>query len=777
MSLFNTRNYWSTICGDKNTEVFDSQCICLSQLNSEFDKILIGNHDGFLWIFEPKSERSEDGTVKMGYRAIDQLLEVQLTHPVIQIGVGRLVSGSQEIFIGILHPQSFVVYNLVTKKGLADHGDQSQLLLIYEHKLQRSSANFVLGSFGGVNKRDFTCIQSLDGVLTFFEQEVFVFCCFLPEFLLPGPIVYVPRSDLFVTMGSDWNVHAYRYQLLSDAGVLSNESQTTGKRLISDWTYELSESTIDMVSLPNNSFEDYIVILGEHNLYCMNDLGKLKFMKRFEFIPLCFHPYLLENKLMILVVSDTKTLLVYEAITLRWSAQIDFLPVAIVRGNFNGLQGGITLLSETGDVQCCYLGTNPSQYIVPPLVNQDIDFAVAEEELQILQKDIDSRQSVNVIISCITINGVPRVLRKFGQIPLRLASNVCAPVKESAVKITLNTTEPVVSLATLFPEFAGESALSLSSNAIGFVQLTNPSNIVTILAAKSSQRYRLQSDSIASLNYLTQDLILRLKKHFIKQKDFNITQTSTSLPISQLLDAIDRHFKSRQNVLELQTESAQYATQYRMIEKRLMSKLKEKTPSTLTNLQMLLDDTNDLMLKSLYNLEESFSILALNQTRLSSTLYLILLLIELSGVPKSIYLELKSALNCSVVENDNQGWEDVVDISLNHLLRTVFAKSEKDTYRANVESLTRLEDINKFKKHLHNILERVMKNMQFTTDLQEDIENETIDEEKPSSLQENPNTKQIIPIGSRLGELRTERPPSGRAKTPALLQVLKRFKL
>lgn len=65
----------------------------------------------------------------------------------------------------------------------------------------------------------------------------------------------------------------------------------------------------------------------------------------------------------------------------------------------------------------------------------------------------------------------------------------------------------------------------------------------------------------------------------------------------------------------------------------------------------------------------------------------------------------------------------MVEISLSHLLRTVFAKSEKDTYRANVETLTRLEDINKFKKHLHNILERVMKNMQFTTDLQEDIEN------------------------------------------------------
>lgn len=81
---------------------------------------------------------------------------------------------------------------------------------MYEHKLKRSAANFVVGPFGGSQNRDFICVQSLDGLLTFFEQESFAFCCFLPNFLLPGPIVYVSKTDSFVTVGSTWDVDSYR---------------------------------------------------------------------------------------------------------------------------------------------------------------------------------------------------------------------------------------------------------------------------------------------------------------------------------------------------------------------------------------------------------------------------------------------------------------------------------------------------------------------------------------------------------------------------------------
>lgn len=40
--------------------------------------------------------------------------------------------------------------------------------------------------------------------------------------------------------------------------------------------------------------EVVIVILGQKNLYCLNEAGtKMKFMKRFEFSPLCFTSFIL----------------------------------------------------------------------------------------------------------------------------------------------------------------------------------------------------------------------------------------------------------------------------------------------------------------------------------------------------------------------------------------------------------------------------------------------------------------------------------------------------
>lgn len=81
---------------------------------------------------------------------------------------------------------------------------------MYEHKLHRSAASFVIGPFGGLPNRDFICVQSLDGMLTFFEQEIFSFCCFLPDFLLAGALVYLPKSDVFASAGSDWQIHGYR---------------------------------------------------------------------------------------------------------------------------------------------------------------------------------------------------------------------------------------------------------------------------------------------------------------------------------------------------------------------------------------------------------------------------------------------------------------------------------------------------------------------------------------------------------------------------------------
>lgn len=118
--------------------------------------------------------------------------------------------GSPNTCIAVLFPLSIAIYDLLTKEGETEHGTQNLLKLKYEHKLKRSAFNSVIGPFGGIQNRDFICVQSLDGLLTFFEQESYSFSCFLPKFLLPSYMIYVKKTDGFVTVGSTWTVESFR---------------------------------------------------------------------------------------------------------------------------------------------------------------------------------------------------------------------------------------------------------------------------------------------------------------------------------------------------------------------------------------------------------------------------------------------------------------------------------------------------------------------------------------------------------------------------------------
>jgi hypothetical protein len=40
-----------------------------------------------------------------------------------------------------------------------------------------------------------------------------------------------------------------------------------------------------------------------------------------------------DGKLMVIVIADTNTLMIYEGTTLKWSAQLPFAPVAVARVN------------------------------------------------------------------------------------------------------------------------------------------------------------------------------------------------------------------------------------------------------------------------------------------------------------------------------------------------------------------------------------------------------------------------------------------------------------
>lgn len=71
-----------------------------------------------------------------------------------------------------------------------------------------------------------------------------------------------------------------------------SQSESSGN-LTPTWYYNLGEGILNIMALPLTSTETVIVILGEKNLYCLTDLGKLKFMKKLDFVPICLHAYVI----------------------------------------------------------------------------------------------------------------------------------------------------------------------------------------------------------------------------------------------------------------------------------------------------------------------------------------------------------------------------------------------------------------------------------------------------------------------------------------------------
>ncbi|XP_066154098.1 protein PTHB1 [Euwallacea fornicatus] len=838
MSLFKTRLFWST--NSEDDEYFDHNSLIVSKLNSEHDYIITGSQSGVLRIFSPNSETNEDGTLG-GFHPNDVIVEKIFDTPILQVGTGRLLSGNQLIQLVLLHPRVLSVYSLVFKAGKTDHGNQTFLQLLYEHKLRGSAYNFAVGPFGGSQQRDFICVQSLDGVLSFFEQESQVAYVALPDFLLPGPLCYVTRTDSFVVVNCDWSVATYRYKILSEAADESIDPIYAKPKIFCEWEFNLGESVLD-IKVINDIInkEARIVVLGEKNVFCITENGRLKFMNRLGYSPICIDAYILDPGLFTLVVAETGMLLVYENTTLKWSAHMDFLPVAISRCFLKLIKGALVALSDEGRLECCYLGTEPSFFVAPPLNIQEIDFAKAEQELASLEKVLTSSsnidlsqnniekelevqvqinreievctlehniknatnnymsqikielaphvtfQEVQVTIAvqrplkavptihffsnlwdcktvfsyvfldeaqdipsleievkiCVINNfGVPRTITRFARLPASLILEPCEPEKENKFKITLATDQRPVGLKNLFPEYSEADSAS-PHNALGFKGASGNSG--TVLLAKSTEKFRLQSDSLTILSVLVELLACRLRSSAIDCK----ISLASQLPTTEIFNYANDHFATKQKVKDLQSHLSQLNAQFRLIQKRLIAKYRAKNPISLKSLELLLNDTYADILDVADKLENEIENLSKAQTNLSCSLHLVRQLIHFLDVDQEVVSLADSTFSSKVYDLDVQSWEDVMDASLCYLLRAVIPKTEKDRLRAPHTSFDEIRDLSKFEKHLSQVLERVPKHGHL-----KDSPEVALVEKECDAIEEEASTSSIEkPIGSRYGE-------------------------
>ncbi|XP_021061711.1 protein PTHB1 isoform X4 [Mus pahari] len=815
MSLFKARDWWSTVLGEK--EEFDQGCLCLADVDNSgngHDKIIVGSFTGYLRIFNPHSVKSGGGP-----QAEDLLLEVHLRDPVLQVEVGKFVSGTEMLHLAVLHSRKLCVYSVSGTLGNVEHGNQYQIKLMYEHHLQRTACNMTYGPFGGIKGRDLICIQSMDGMLMVFEQESYAFGRFLPGSLLPGPLAYSPRTDSFITVSSCRQVESYKYQVLAFATDADKKQEMeqqklgSGKRLVVDWTLNIGEQALDICIVPLNQSASSVFVLGERNFFCLKDNGQIRFMKKLDCSPSCFLPYcsVSEGTINTLIGNHNHMLHIYQDVTLKWATQLPHVPVAVRVGCLHDLKGVIVTLSDDGHLQCSYLGTDPSLFQAPKVESRELNYDELDVELKELQKIIkdvklqgvwslteqeddlkvsaavsstldsvsqatnvetgaDSVPSItvkvtlqnrvvlqkvklsvyvqpplqltcdqftfdftvpdmtsivsfsvylkgdytpselegNAVVSYSRPTGIPRVIQCKFRLPLKLICLPGQPSKTASHKLTIDTNKSPVSLLGLFPDFANPSDDD-QVNVMGFHLLGG--SRVTLLASRTSQRYRIQSEQFEDLWLITNELILRLQEHFEKQgtKDFTCS-FSGCVPLQEYFELIDHHFELRINGEKLEELLSERAVQFRAIQRRLLTRFRDKTPAPLQHLDTLLDGTYKQVIALADAVEENQDRLLQSFAGLKSATHLLILLIRLWQRLSADQTAILEAAFLPLQEDTQElGWEETVDAAIAHLLKTCLSKSSKEQALNLSSQLSIPKDTSRLKKHITLLCDRLAK--------------------------------------------------------------------
>lgn len=188
------------------------------------------------------------------------------------------------------------------------------------------------------------------------------------------------------------------------------------------------------------------------------------------------------------------------------------------------------------------------------------------------------------------------------------------------------------------------SEFNVSGSGTNIIGFSLGSTVVTLIAAKMSTRYRVQSDSLFPLALVSKQLVYRLQrfsKNGDQQSVFKIASLSP-LPVEHLFSCIESHMGTRKDVSDLRVSECQNKTktlnlilftsldtpphsfsfflswkddlgqlsvQFRAIERRLLTKMKDKKPVPLNQLDTLLYATQNEIISTSHKLEKSLKVI------------------------------------------------------------------------------------------------------------------------------------------------------------------------
>ena len=314
------------------------------------------------------------------------------------------------------------------------------------------------------------------------------------------------------------------------------------------------------------------------------------------------------------------------------------------------------------------------------------------------------------------------------------------PVKEPTYKFKLETNRQPVMLATMFDDMLqvlneeeDEDVQGEVGNAANYVLTFRywvsddngvPLN-ATVLLSKNAGRYRVQSHHLPTLWFVSNELCQRVKQYFAATEEenggsqFEMSYNEPHLPLQDFYSCIDQHFWWRQQLLEKQSLLNDCAQQFRIIEKRLLLRFKDRNGVPLQQLDVLMTETYHRLVDLAHQVETSQANVASLGNNLSCAVRLILLLVQLKyKLNEEEQSVLSSHLSPIVADSDYCGWEETTDLGMINLLRTTLAKKAQGPSGLNSQAnaIAMPPDLSKLKKHISIVFDRLQKGARLVND-------------------------------------------------------------
>ncbi|EDW00984.1 protein PTHB1 [Drosophila grimshawi] len=362
---------------------------------------------------------------------------------------------------------------------------------------------------------------------------------------------------------------------------------------------------------------------------------------------------------------------------------------------------------------------------------------------------------VEVFASFVSPRGIPRVIQQSAYLPLSMFYRSCSPQKAAGIKLTYSITSKHVppKLATFFAEFLeGESeahALGLQLLCPGLDKLTE---VITVVAAKNSNRLRIQSDYVETFAMVLERIVettLRLDgdagllkmdkkkpKRGVLNRCVERIMAAPFMPTQPILHRVDVHHETQENIRQQTEQLEALWQQFKTLQRELQEQSESEPKEALT---MQIEANYDHLILEGDKLVEIRRDEQRQRSDLNCAISLAKWIIQALNLEERVVNVVSSVLSVPVEDWTELSWEESmapgIDM-LHHFGPLMRSKSTSTHGLLDGNSGRDSFDYGRFRRHFVTLFDRIVRLASSSTDEQKTKQTQMANADQPQVVQD-----------------------------------------